>query len=262
MSQIIRLARVARTDFSYFFRTKWLMAILLTLSLSDMLVTALVYGRIVPKTSFVSNYFQYLVPGIVVVGLFSAATDTGRRVWLALRDGVVQYYMTLPLKTSGLVVANIISGGLGGLVYSGLLLLIASIVIPPQGAINAILVLPFLFVLSTGVAGLAAFFASVSRRGEIYWAYAQAMQVSMVTISTVFYPAALVSQLLPAPIATIAEYNPLSLAAGVLRSSAFGANPLDPNALVTLLATSLPLAVAGAIAYGFILRTIRINGKP
>ena len=258
MSQIGRLVRVARADFSYFFRTKWLMAILLTLSLSDMLVTALVYGKIVSGL----DYFRYLVPGIIVVGLFSAATDTGRRVWLALRDGMVQYYMTLPLNTSGLVVANIISGGLGGLVYSGLLLLIASIVITPQGVINAILILPFLFVLSTGIAGLAAFFASVSRRGEIYWVYAQALQVSMVTISTVFYPASTVSQVLPGPIATVAEYNPLSLAAGLLRSSAFGSSPLDTNALENLLATSLPLAAAGAIAYWFILRVIRANGKP
>jgi ABC-2 type transport system permease protein len=239
------------------------MAILLTLSLSDMLVTALVYRGIVTNNAAVgSDYFRFLVPGIVVVGLFSAATDTGRRVWLAMRDGVVQYYMTLPLNTSGLVVANIISGGLGGLVYSGLLLVIASIVIPPQGLVNAILILPFLFVLSTGIAGLAAFFASVSRRGEIYWAYAQALQVSMVTISTVFYPATVINQFLPAPVATIAEYNPLSLAAGVLRSSAFGGTSLDTNALATLLATSLPLAVAGAIAYWVILRTIRIKGKP
>jgi ABC-2 type transport system permease protein len=258
MSQLGRLVRVARADFSYFFRTKWLMAILLTLSLSDMLVTALVYGKIVSGL----DYFRYLVPGIIVVGLFSAATDTGRRVWLALRDGMVQYYMTLPLNTSGLVVANIISGGLGGLVYSGLLLLIASIVITPQGVINAILILPFLFVLSTGIAGLAAFFASVSRRGEIYWVYAQALQVSMVTISTVFYPAKTVRQVLPGPIATVAEYNPLSLAADVLRSSAFGSSPLDTNALGNLLATSLPLAAAGAIAYWFILRVIRANGKP
>src|SRR5215467_5711064 len=258
----MRLARVARADFSYFFRTKWLMAILLTLSLSDMLVTALVYGRIVPTNSAVGNYFQYLVPGIVVVGLFSAATDTGRRVWLAMRDGVIQYYISLPLKASGLVVANIISGGLGGLVYSGLLLLIASIVIPPQGALNAILILPFLFVLSTGIAGLAAFFAAVSRRGEIYWVYAQALQVIMVTLSTVFYPASIVSSLLPAPISTIAIYNPLSLAAGALRSSAFGASPLDIGSLGYLLATSIPFAVAGAIAYWFILRLIRQNGKP
>src|SRR5881396_1201964 len=115
MSQLGRLVRVARADFSYFFRTKWLMAILLTLSLSDMLVTALVYGKIVSGL----DYFRYLVPGIIVVGLFSAATDTGRRVWLALREGVVQYYLTLPIRTRGLVGAYLISGGLGGIVYSG-----------------------------------------------------------------------------------------------------------------------------------------------
>ena len=233
------------------------MAILITLNVSDMLVTGLVYKNVI---SF--DYFRFLIPGIVVVGLFSAATDTGRRIWLALRDGVVQYYMTLPVRTSGLVVANIISGGLGGIVYSGLLLIIASVVFPPQGILNAILILPFLFVLSTGIAGIAAFLASISRRGEIYWVYAQALQVSLVTISTVFYPAATIAQYLPGPIATIAQYNPLSLAAGVLRSSAFGGNPIDTSALASLLATSLPLAAMGALAYWIILRTIRIKGKP
>src|SRR3989441_4222838 len=229
MSQLSRLVRIARTDFSYFFRTKWLMAVLISLSLSDMLVMGLVYGRLIGPA-----YFRFLVPGIVVVGLFSAATDTGRRVWLALREGVVQYYMTLPIRTSGLVGAYIISGGLGGIVYSGALLVIAYIAlsflgptaIPVQGILYALLLIPFLFVLATGIAGLAAFFASVSRRGEMYWVYAQALQVSMVTISTVFYPAQTIAQYLPAPVATIAEYNPLSLAAGVLRNSAFGGNPL------------------------------------
>ncbi len=240
------------------------MAILITLNLSDMLVTGLVYKNVI---SF--DYFRFLIPGIVVVGLFSAATDTGRRIWLALRDGVVQYYMTLPVRTSGLVVANIISGGLGGVVYSGILMIvayislriIASVSIPLQGILNAILILPFLFVLSTGIAGVAAFFASISRRGEMYWVYAQALQVSLVTISTVFYPAATIAQYLPGPVATIAQYNPLSLAAGVLRSSAFAGSPVDTNALVTLLATSLPLAAMGALAYWIILRTIRVKGK-
>lgn len=262
MSEVSRLVKIARADFSYFFRTKWLMAILITLNLSDMLVTGLVYTNAI---SF--DYFQFLIPGIVVVGLFSAATDTGRRIWLALRDGVVQYYLTLPVRTSGLVAANIISGGLGGIVYSGMLLIVASVVMlstghPPQGILNAILILPFLFVLSTGIAGVAAFFASISRRGEMYWVYAQALQVSLVTISTVFYPAATIAQYLPGPIATIAQYNPLSIAAGILRSSAFGGNPVDTNALANLLATSFPLAAMGALSYWIILRTIRIKGKP
>src|SRR6266700_3452516 len=87
LSQLSRLVRIARTDCSYFFRTKWLMAVLISLSLSDMLVVGLVYGRLIP-TKFASlSYFQFLVPGIVFVGLFSAATDTARRIWLALREG-------------------------------------------------------------------------------------------------------------------------------------------------------------------------------
>jgi ABC-2 type transport system permease protein len=264
LSELQRLVRIARTDFSYFFRTKWLMAILISLSLSDMLVTALVYGRLI---SF--DYYRFLVPGIVVVGLFSAATDTGRRIWLALREGVVQYYMTLPIRTTGLVGAYIVSGGLGGIVYSGILLTIALVLVRPQNVLNALFILPFLFILSTGIAGLAGFFASISRRGEIYWVYAQALQVFMVTVSTVFYPVETV-QKLPYPLSIMAQYNPLSLAAGILRDSAFGhsdgsmivAIPLDVNAISLLLVTSLPLAGLGALSYWIILRTIRLRGKP
>src|SRR5436853_13962 len=86
------------------------MAILISLNISDMLVTGLVYKGLVTF-----DYFRFLVPGIVVMGLFSAATDTGRRIWLALREGVVQYYMTLPVRTSGLVAAYILSGGFANL---------------------------------------------------------------------------------------------------------------------------------------------------
>ncbi|MBO0887610.1 hypothetical protein J2P12_00765 [Candidatus Bathyarchaeota archaeon] len=240
------------------------MAVLVSLSVSDMLVYALVITRLVSP-----GYFQFLVPGIVTVGLFSAATDTGRRIWLALREGVAQYYMTLPVRTAGLVVAYIISGGLGGVVYSSILLVIALIaaqtlgpgLIQAQNILNAIILLPFLFVLATGIAGLAGFLASISRRGEMYWVYAQALQVTMITVSTIFYPAALVAQFLPGPVATIAQYNPLSLAATALRSSAFGSNPVDSKLLADLFATSLPLAILGALSYWVILRRLGIKGK-
>ena len=257
MSQFSRIFQIARTDFSYFFRTKWLMAILISLNLSDMLVTGLVY-----KGLMTFDYFSFLVPGIVTMGLFTAATDTGRRIWLALREGVVQYYLTLPIRTSGLVVAYIVSGGLGGVVYSLSLLLVAFVVLPPQGIVNALILLPFLFVLATGIAGLAAFLASLSRQGEVYWAYAQALQVSMVTISTIFYPSETITRYLPGVVASVAEANPLSLAARALRESVFGTSPLSSSLLVELFVTALPLAVLGAVAYWVILRTIRIRGKP
>ncbi len=258
MSQLSRILLVARTDFSYFFRTKWLMAILISLNLSDMLVTGLVYKGLINRL----DYFKFLIPGIVTMGLFTAATDTGRRIWLALREGVVQYYLTLPVRTSGLVAAYILSGGLGGVVYSLSLLAIAAMVLPPQGIMNILILLPFMFVLATGIAGLAAFLASVSRQGEVYWAYAQALQVSMVTISTIFFPLETIRHFLPGPFVALAENNPLSLATQALRDSAFGTMPLTSEILTALLATSLPLAVLGAVAYWTILRVIRVRGKP
>lgn len=268
MSEFSRIFLIARTDFSYFFRTKWLMAILISLNLSDMLVTGLVYNGLVQlpipgaSGSARGNYFTFLIPGIITMGLFTAATDTGRRIWLALREGMVQYYLTLPVRTGGLVGAYIVSGGLGGLVYSLSLLAVASILLPPQGLVNVLILLPLMFVLATGIAGLAAFLASLSRQGEVYWAYAQSLQVFMVTFSTIFYPSEAIAQFLPGPLAAVADANPLSIATRALRESAFGTAPLTAGVLTSLFAASIPFAVLGAVSYWIILRTIRTRGKP
>ena len=80
MREVRIILAIARHDFSYFFRTKWLMAILLSLSLSDMLVVALVYKRMMTF-----DYFSYFVPAVVVMGLFAASMDTGRRIWLEVQ---------------------------------------------------------------------------------------------------------------------------------------------------------------------------------
>ena len=86
--------------------------------------------------------------------------------------------------------------------------------------------------------------------------------MTLVTISTIFYSAQTIARYLPGPIATIADYNPLSLAATALRDSVFGGELLNTTLLFNLLATSLPLAALGALAYWVILRTLRLRGKP
>ena len=125
MSEIRVILSIARNDFSYFFRTKWLMAVLLSLNLSDMLVVALVYRGMMDYP-----YFTYFVPAVVVMGLFAASLDTGRRIWLALREGVIQYELSLPVSTKGLVMAYLLAGGAAALVYASSLLIIAFIVLP------------------------------------------------------------------------------------------------------------------------------------
>jgi len=257
MKELQRILLLARNDFSYFFRTKWLMAILLSLNLSDMLVVALVYGKLMEF-----NYFQFFVPAVVIMGLFVSALDTGRRIWLAIREGVIHYYLSLPISTEGIVAAYLLAGGLAALVYSSSLLLIALVVLPAHAVWNTLILMPFLFILAMGLAGIAATLAAfASTHGEFFFAYQQIVQVVLLTLSTLFYPIEVVRQYLPPFLVIIVSVNPLSLAAEAMRKYTFAGSPIEPWSLITLLLTSIPFAIVGALAYLTALHKIQVKGK-
>jgi len=257
MTELLRILQIARTDFSYFFRTKWLMAVLLSLNISDMLVIGLVYNGLM---SF--DYFQFFAPAVVVMGLFMGSMDTGRRIWLALREGVTQYYLSLPISNKGLVAAYLIAGSLSAMVYSSSLLLVALIVLPAHAVWNALILLPFLFILAMGLAGIAAALAALaSTHGEFFFAYQQIVQVFLLTFSTVYYPQQVLAQYLPSFLVNVASVNPLSVAAEALREFAFKGNPFQPNIMITLILTSIPFAMLGALAYYRALHNLQVKGK-
>jgi len=257
MTELLRILRLARNDFSYFFRTKWLMAILLSLHLSDMLVVALVY-----KNLMRFDYFQFFVPAVVIMGLFVAALDTGRRIWLAFREGVIQYYLSLPISVHGIVTAYLLAGGLAAIVYSTSLLLIALVVLPAQAVWNTLILLPFLFILAMGLAGISAALAALaSTHGEYFFAYQQIVQILLLTLSTVFYPMEYVQNYLPQFLVGVVSANPLSLAADAMRQYAFAGNAIQPLLLFNILVTSIPFTLIGATAYLTALHAIQTKGK-
>jgi ABC-type polysaccharide/polyol phosphate export permease len=257
MTEFMRILQVARTDFSYFFRTKWLMAVLLSLNLSDMLVIGLVYNGLM---SF--DYFQFYAPAVVVMGLFMGSMDTGRRIWLALREGVTQYYLSLPISNGGLVIAYLIAGSLSAMIYSSSLLVVALIVLPAHAILNTLLLIPFFFILAMGLAGIAAGLAALaSTHGEFFFAYQQIFQVSLLTFSTVYYPKQVMEQYLPAVIVNIASMNPLSVAAEALREFTFTGNPVQTSFMLILSLTSIPFALIGALAYYRALHNLQVKGK-
>ena len=257
MSEIRVIFSIARNDFSYFFRTKWLMAVLLSLNLSDMLVVALVY-----KGMMDYPYFTYFVPAVIVMGLFAASLDTGRRIWLALREGVIQYELSLPVSTKGLVIAYLLAGGAAALVYASSLMVIAFIVLPSSAIWSALMLLPCLFVLAMGLAGIAATLAAIaSTHGEFFFAFQNIVQVALLTLSTVYYPIEVVQNYLPSVLASIALANPLSLAAQALRQYTFVGVPIELSFLGQIIFSAIPFALIGAVTYYWALRKFQIQGK-
>lgn len=233
------------------------MAVLLSLNLSDMLVVALVY-----KGMMDYPYFTYFVPAVIVMGLFAASLDTGRRIWLALREGVIQYELSLPVSTKGLVIAYLLAGGAAALVYASSLMIIAFIVLPSGAIWSALMLLPCLFVLAMGLAGIAATLAAIaSTHGEFFFAFQNIVQVALLTLSTVYYPIEVVKNYLPNVLASIAIANPLSLAAQALRQYTFAGVPIELSFLGQIILSAAPFALIGAVAYYWALRKFQIQGK-
>jgi len=255
------MLQITRVDLSYFFRTKWLLATLIGLNITDMLVVGLVYNGLMQF-----NYFEFFVPGVIVTGLFFASFDVGRRVHLGLTEGVSQYYLTLPVSLNALVLAHLLSAGLGGLIYAGILIVIASaslmaLHLPSLITPNTIVLLPALFVLSMGLAGIAAVLNLFSKAGDRYWVFADGIQTALVGLSTVAYPLKTVSGFFKPPILTFIEYNPLSQGAEALRTVVYGFSASPAFNLPALFLGSLALLAVGVISYRHVFTRLRDTGR-
>ena len=258
MSQSTKMLQIARVDLSYFFRTKWLLATLIGLNVTDMLVVGVVYKGMMG--SF--NYFTFFAPGVIVTGLFFASFDVGRRVHLGLTEGVSQYYLTLPVSLNGLVGAHLLSAGVGGVIYAGILTVIAAVFLSPLASLGTLVLIPYMFMLSMGLAGIAAVLNLFSTAGERYWVLTEGVQTMMVALSTVAYPITVVQAYLPSWLVTLIELNPLSQGAEALRAVISGGASSDASFnLMALFLTSLVLMGVGVISYRRVFTKLREVGK-
>ena len=139
---------------------------------------------------------------------------------------------------------------------------IALVVLPANAIWSALLLLPFLFVLAMGLAGIAATLAAVaSTHGEFFFAFQNIVQVVMLILSTVYYPIDVVQKFLPPLLVTVVAVNPLSLAAEALRQYTFAGVPIEPGFLAKILLASIPFTIVGALAYLGALRKLQMKGK-
>lgn len=256
MKQWQAVSRVIKVDLSYFFRTKWLIVTLVTLNLSDMLVVGAVYTNMM---NF--NYFVFYVPGVIIAAMFAAALDVGRRVHLGLSEGVTQYYLSLPISLESLALAHILSAGLGGLIYSGILLLVALAIVPKLISFSTLIMIPFMFLVSMGLGGIAAIINLFSGGGDRFWAFAEGIQMIFLGMSTVFYPISVIQSFFPSYVMQIILLNPLSQITNALRSAILPVPTITLFSLGQIAVTSFLMLAMGFLCYRYVFIKVKNQGK-
>ncbi len=203
---------IIEKDIRRFFRYRWWMAGLISMNLADIFILALIFNNLVIRF----RYFNFLLPGIVVLALFASAFTIGREVSAEVRRKIHHYYLSLPFKDWELIIGRSISGSIRGLIYSTPLLLLAIILSPNPDPYLLLAIPPIMFILSIGVSALAIFLATVIKNFDAYVTVRGLLYFLLMFNSTVFYPIDVFKRL-PWVIYYIALYNPISHGADLMR---------------------------------------------
>lgn len=238
------MAAVIEHDLRVFFKYRFTLAGLISMNLADLLIMAVVFTKMV---SF--NYFRFLAPGIVAMGLFVAAFVIGREVNNETRRGYNQYLLSLPLRRLELVLGRMIAGGLRGMLYATPLLVLCMFILKFPTATEFSLILFAMYLLSMGISGLAISLAVSLRSFERFTTARSLLYLLLIFCSTVFYPLTVLEQILPAMLIQVALWNPLSRVSDLIRGYLMGTPTVTLQSWIELLSFSGVFILAGAGLY-------------
>lgn len=194
------------------------------------------------------NYYYYYAMGVIVMTMYSVAIFTGYEIYDEADEGYTEYLLALPLTRRELVLGRSLAGGLRSFIFmapviTGFMILIG--IIDPLRVAAA---LAALYGFAFGVSGLSITLAVGLRSGDSFDIIMGALDAFIVRLSSALYPLAF----MPAPIATLAEFNPLTYASDLFRWSLnFNAKFLvDPlTAVVVLMIFLCTFNFAGVAIY-------------
>src|SRR3989442_13580446 len=84
-------------------------------------------GRLV----LVPSYFQFLIVGLTVLGIYNTSFNYMNVVSTEVRRGYMKYLLALPLSRGGLTVARVLAGASQGIVFVERLVAFAWVMIRP-----------------------------------------------------------------------------------------------------------------------------------
>jgi len=250
------ILHIVEHDFRNFFRYKWWLVGLISMNLADLFIMAIVYNNMLSADVRIQikNYFDFFAPGLTVTGLFASAFMIGREVNMERRREVHQYMLSLPMTRMELAIGRVLSGGLRGMVYMSPLLLTCFAFLGFPTVWQFLIILAVLFFLAIGISGLSIAIAVstsslekfITARGLVYY--------TLFFCSSVFYPLSLIQGLgqdgkFPMALVTLAEVNPLSNGADLIRSFLLGNPPFSLNMILNVLVFSTIFTLSAAFAY-------------
>jgi ABC-2 type transport system permease protein len=230
---------IARRDFYAHFRSLSNNLFLFMYFITGAVFWAVSLGRLVA----VPSYFQFLVVGLAVLGIYNTSFNYMNVVSTEVRRGYMKYLLALPVSRGGLTVGRVLAGASQGIVYVAILLAIAVTMIGVPTLIGALTILSTVVALSICLSSLGIAIAT-HFRPEMIDPMSDILGLALIFTSTLYYP----QNLMPEPMRIITVGNVLSAGANLMRAG-FGLQQVSLQDLGTLLVWTLVLGILSVQGY-------------
>ena len=204
-------------------RALWRQPVWIGITLVQPIVWLLLYGALFKKVVDIPGftegpYIEFLTPGVIVMTAFFSAGWSSLPVIDDMDRGVIDRFLTSPVRRSSLVTGRIIQVAIGIAVQSMIIVVLAVIVGASfrNGVGGVALMILLAMLLAAAVTAWSYGMALIVRKRETLIALLQFLLLPLAFLSGIFMQLSLV----PAWIRSAADYNPLSWAVEAGRSVA------------------------------------------
>ncbi len=191
-------------------------------------------------------YLQFLVPGIVGMGMLFSSTGSGVSVLWDKEFGFLKEIMVAPVSRTSIVLGRI-AGGATISLTQGILLILISTLLGFRTTITGFLTgLIFMALITTTFIGLGLILASRMKDMQGFQLIINFVVMPLFFLSGALYPI----ENLPAPIRILSYANPLTYGLDGLRGALIGVSQFHPLINLTIMIT-LSVAMVSLGAYLF-----------
>ncbi|MBR9678585.1 MAG: ABC transporter permease [Nanoarchaeota archaeon] len=191
-------------------------------------------------------YLQFLVPGIVGMGMLFSSTGSGVSVLWDKEFGFLKEIMVAPVSRTSIVLGRI-AGGATISLTQGILLILISTLLGFRTTITGFLIgLIFMALITTTFIGLGLILASRMKDMQGFQLIINFVVMPLFFLSGALYPI----ENLPAPIRILSYANPLTYGLDGLRGALIGISRFHPLTNLTIMITlSVAMVSLGAFLF-------------
>lgn len=180
-------------------------------------VQLFIYGALITQlvvSSKIPNYQEFYAIGFVVMMTFDVGSHTGRHFVEHAHEGLLPYWLSLPISRTKLFFAITLQGGTELALMLAVPLTVTLVMIGNLTALSIFAAICALFCLGFGVAGLMLGLSFIAfKSSDFYTAIVTGLSTVIIRFSTVLYPLIF----LPVGYRSVAQLSPLTYGSDLVR---------------------------------------------